>query len=248
MNPQNGTSVNGRSESTSPPPSDLKSRPPDGWIVATRKALKLTRAGLARQLGRSESGLRDLEESELTRTISLAKLRELAHALDCDLAYGFIPRGANGAPPVESPKLNVERAPALEASTPAPQVKSPPPPKNLILESSLLNPESDGPSPAPTLTPRPPTAALPKLRVDDLRDLQAKSAPAPSVESLKSNVESTPSLTGPSPTPNSNHESSFLNLELTAAPKPAPRPPSFLFNIAQTIADLLTGDHQNWGK
>lgn len=47
---------------------------------------------LGRRLGISHSGVRKLEQAEATDAITLASLRKLAQALDCELHYAFIPK------------------------------------------------------------------------------------------------------------------------------------------------------------
>jgi len=49
-------------------------------------------AALARRLGMSTAGLRKLEVAEANDVITLASLRKLAQALDCELHYALVPR------------------------------------------------------------------------------------------------------------------------------------------------------------
>jgi predicted DNA-binding mobile mystery protein A len=65
--------------------------PPKGWIKAVRNALGMTTAQLAKRMGISQSSLTTLEQNEIKRTISLARLERVAEALDCTLVYAFIP-------------------------------------------------------------------------------------------------------------------------------------------------------------
>jgi len=70
----------------------LASRPPLGWVRAIRDALGMSGAALARRLGMSTAGLRKLEVAEANDVITLASLRKLAQALDCELHYALVPR------------------------------------------------------------------------------------------------------------------------------------------------------------
>jgi predicted DNA-binding mobile mystery protein A len=70
----------------------LASRPPLGWVRAIRDALGMSGAALARRLGMSTAGLRKLEVAEANEVITLASLRKLAQALDCELHYALVPR------------------------------------------------------------------------------------------------------------------------------------------------------------
>lgn len=70
----------------------LSSRPQGGWVHAIRDALGMTASALARRLGMSHAGVRKLEKAEAAGVITLASLRKLAHALDCELQYALVPR------------------------------------------------------------------------------------------------------------------------------------------------------------
>lgn len=70
----------------------LPARPALGWLRAIRDALGMTSAVLADRLGISASGVRKLEQAEAADTITVATLRRVAEALDCDLQYVLVPR------------------------------------------------------------------------------------------------------------------------------------------------------------
>lgn len=70
----------------------LPVRPLGGWSRAVRGALGMTATALARKLGMTSAGLRKLEASESHDAITLASLRKLAAALDCELQYALVPR------------------------------------------------------------------------------------------------------------------------------------------------------------
>ena len=70
----------------------LPSPPPAGWIQTIRETLGMTAAALAQQLGMTGAGLRKIEASEAHERISLATLRKVADALDCELRYALVPR------------------------------------------------------------------------------------------------------------------------------------------------------------
>jgi len=54
--------------------------------------LGMSAAAFARRLGMSPAGVRKLEGAEASYTITLASLRKLAQALDCELQYALVPR------------------------------------------------------------------------------------------------------------------------------------------------------------
>ena len=69
-------------------------RPAAGWIHVIRSALGITTRQLATQLGMGQSTLVALEKSEAEDRITLQSLRKVAHALDCELSYAFVPRSS----------------------------------------------------------------------------------------------------------------------------------------------------------
>ena len=70
----------------------LPPRPPVGWLRAIRETLGMTSAALGQRLGITASGVRKLEQAEAADAITLATLRRVAEALDCELHYVLVPR------------------------------------------------------------------------------------------------------------------------------------------------------------
>ena len=70
----------------------LCARPKSGWVRAVRETLGMSAAAFARRLGISHAGVRKLEASEASDAITLATLRKLAQALDCEVQYALVPR------------------------------------------------------------------------------------------------------------------------------------------------------------
>ena len=70
----------------------LPPRPPAGWVRPIREALGMSAAVLAKRLEITSSGVRKLEQAEAAETITLATLRRMAEALDCELQYTLVPR------------------------------------------------------------------------------------------------------------------------------------------------------------
>ena len=70
-------------------------RPSKGWIRAIRQVLGVSSGELARRLGTSRQLPLQLEKSEAEDRITLKSLRAVANALDCDLVYTLVPRGAS---------------------------------------------------------------------------------------------------------------------------------------------------------
>ena len=67
------------------------SRPPKGWVRAVRDALGMTTAQLARRLGVSQPRIVELEQSEMSGSVTLHTLQRAAEALGCRLVYALVP-------------------------------------------------------------------------------------------------------------------------------------------------------------
>lgn len=66
--------------------------PHGGWIRATREALGMTGAQLARRVGKKASQtIEDIQESEADKTIKISTLDQLARAMGCRLVYALVP-------------------------------------------------------------------------------------------------------------------------------------------------------------
>lgn len=72
--------------------STLAARPPEGWIRTIRESLGMTTVAYAKRLGMTDSGVRNIEKSEANDAITLATLRKMAEALDCEVKYALVPK------------------------------------------------------------------------------------------------------------------------------------------------------------
>jgi predicted DNA-binding mobile mystery protein A len=66
-------------------------RPPKGWLRAIRNALGMTTAQFGRRLGVSQPRIVELEQSEVSGSVTLHTLQRAAEALGCRLVYALIP-------------------------------------------------------------------------------------------------------------------------------------------------------------
>lgn len=66
-------------------------RPPKGWLRAIRNALGMTTAQFARRLGVSQPRIIELEQSEVSGSVTLNTLQRAAEGLGCRLVYALIP-------------------------------------------------------------------------------------------------------------------------------------------------------------
>ena len=69
--------------------------PSRGWIHAITTSLNMSLAQLGRRMKKTPVAIREIEERERSRTITLKKLAEVGEALDLQLVYGFIPKDAS---------------------------------------------------------------------------------------------------------------------------------------------------------
>ncbi|CAM2788680.1 helix-turn-helix domain-containing protein [Rariglobus hedericola] len=68
------------------------SKPVHGWLAAVRKALGLSRAAVAASLKVTPSAVQDYEKAEKADAITLATLRRVAGAMDCELVVALVPK------------------------------------------------------------------------------------------------------------------------------------------------------------
>src|SRR5580704_770931 len=82
-------------------------RPPKGWVRAVRDALGMSTAQLARRLGVSQPRVVELEQAEVSGSITLHSLQRAAEALGCRVVYALVP---------EKPLAEIVRKRAEEAA------------------------------------------------------------------------------------------------------------------------------------
>lgn len=72
----------------------LRDSPPPikGWIRAIRDALGMNGRQLADRLGEHRSRTKQIEQQEMTGSLTLKTIRKIAEALDCVFVYGLVPR------------------------------------------------------------------------------------------------------------------------------------------------------------
>lgn len=64
--------------------------PERGWVYAIRTALNMTLQQLGYKLKITIQGVRDIEKRELSGSISIKSMKEVAKALDMQFVYGFV--------------------------------------------------------------------------------------------------------------------------------------------------------------
>jgi predicted DNA-binding mobile mystery protein A len=66
-------------------------RPPKGWLRAIRDALGMTTKQVGRRLGVSQPRIVELEQSEVSGSVTLHTLQRAAEALGCRFIYALVP-------------------------------------------------------------------------------------------------------------------------------------------------------------
>jgi predicted DNA-binding mobile mystery protein A len=66
-------------------------RPPKGWLRAIRDALGMTTAQFGKRLGVSQPRIVELEQSEVSGSVTLNTLQRAAEALGCRFVYVLVP-------------------------------------------------------------------------------------------------------------------------------------------------------------
>lgn len=70
----------------------LPSTPETGWVRTVREALGMSLAAFGRRLGIAQSTAHQIEQAEISGSITLNRLRAAADALGCDVSVVLIPR------------------------------------------------------------------------------------------------------------------------------------------------------------
>lgn len=65
--------------------------PVKGWIRAIREAMGMSGKQLAQRLGVSQPRIPRLEQDELTGSVTLKSMQQVAEALDCTFVYALVP-------------------------------------------------------------------------------------------------------------------------------------------------------------
>ncbi len=66
--------------------------PSQGWINAVRTTLNMSLVQLAKRLNKTSVSVKEIEQREQNKTITLKKLIEVGEALDLQFVYGFLPK------------------------------------------------------------------------------------------------------------------------------------------------------------
>lgn len=66
--------------------------PEKGWINAIRTTLNMTMEQLGDRLATSKQRVKKIEDSEVSGSLTLSSMKEVAEAMDLKFVYGFVPK------------------------------------------------------------------------------------------------------------------------------------------------------------
>ncbi len=90
--------------------------PSSGWVNAIRTTLNMSLAQLGKRLRKTPVTVKEMEEREQKKTITLRKLIEIAEALDLRFVYGFIPKESSLEAMIERRAQKVAREIVMRTS------------------------------------------------------------------------------------------------------------------------------------
>ncbi|MFH0736718.1 MAG: mobile mystery protein A [bacterium] len=90
--------------------------PSTGWINAFRTGLNMSLVQLARRLKKTSVTVREIEQREADKGITIKKLMEVAEVLDCRFVYGFIPNEGTLEKKIEKRAFEVAKDIVLRTS------------------------------------------------------------------------------------------------------------------------------------
>ena len=70
------------------------STPKEGWIRTVRKALGMSGAQLGRRLGVTRALVSNTERAELSGSVTIKAMQQMARAMGCQFVYVIVPDGA----------------------------------------------------------------------------------------------------------------------------------------------------------
>ncbi|MEI7812355.1 MAG: mobile mystery protein A [Ignavibacteria bacterium] len=90
--------------------------PSKGWIHSIRTGLGMSLVQLAKRLKKTSVSVKEIEQREEDKGITLKKLIEVAESLDCRFVYGFIPKEGSLEKMVEKRSFEVAKEIVLRTS------------------------------------------------------------------------------------------------------------------------------------
>lgn len=90
--------------------------PPKGWIYSIRTALNMSLAQLGKRLKKTAQSVREIEERERDKSLTLKRLIEVSEALNLRFVYGFVPKDFSLEKLIEKRAIEVAREIVMRTS------------------------------------------------------------------------------------------------------------------------------------
>ncbi len=90
--------------------------PPKGWINAIRTAINMSLVQLAKRLNKTSVSVKEIEEREQNKNITLNKLIEVGEALDLRFVYAFLPKDSSIEAMIDKRALQIAREIVMRTS------------------------------------------------------------------------------------------------------------------------------------
>lgn len=90
--------------------------PSKGWINAIRTTVNMSLVQLAKRLNKTSVTVKEIEQREQNKTITLKKLIEVGEALDLHFVYGFLPKESSIEKMIDKRAQHVAREVVMRTS------------------------------------------------------------------------------------------------------------------------------------
>jgi len=90
--------------------------PAMGWIYSIRTALNMTLAQLGKRLNITAQSVKEIEEREQSKSLTLKKLIEVGEGLNLRFVYGFVPKDSSLEKMIEQRALQVAKEIVIRTS------------------------------------------------------------------------------------------------------------------------------------
>lgn len=91
--------------------------PQRGWVYTIRTALKMSLRQLGNKLSVSPQSVKEMEEREVSGSITLKSLNELARVLDMKLVYGFVSKHESLEKMIEKRAIEIAQEIVMRTNT-----------------------------------------------------------------------------------------------------------------------------------
>lgn len=90
--------------------------PSNGWIYSTRTALNMSLKQLGKRMKKAPQSIKEIEEREKNKSITLKGLNDVAEALSMQLVYAFVPKNDSLQKMIENRAYEVAKEIVLRTS------------------------------------------------------------------------------------------------------------------------------------